>query len=125
MIEDGRLYHQGPNGERVPGRIMKVDFVNTKLVLTGHSGKFFTYANEQGEFKFTSIPDGTYLLEIYDLVHQFDPVLVEISQSKDVKARGFLYDIKIGKGRKLANPMTLAPSKPLVYFEMKEPFNPL
>jgi len=94
-------------------------------VLTGHNGKYITYPNKAGDFKFTSIPDGSYLLEIYDLVHHFDPVLVEVTASKDVAARGFLYNAKSGKGRKLANPMILSPSKPLVYFESKEPFNPL
>ena len=57
-----------------------------------------TYPNKQGEFTFVDIPDGTYLLEIYDYVNVYDPVLVEVSESKDVKARGYLYDIKIGKG---------------------------
>lgn len=109
----------------MPGKILKIDPVNTKLVLTGANGKFFTYANSDGEFRFAAVPDGSYLLEVYDLVHHYDPVLVEVSHQKDVKARGFLYDIKIGKGRKLANPMVLAPSKQLAYFEQKEPFNPI
>jgi len=65
------------------------------------------------------------LLEIYDLIHQYDPVLVEVSDSKEVKARGYLYDIRIGKGQKLAHPMVLQPSKLMNYFEVKEGFNPI
>ena len=66
--------------------------------MTGTNTKYVSYPNKEGDFSFVSIPDGTYLLEIYDYSNYYEPVLVEVADSKDVKARAFIYDIRIGKG---------------------------
>ena len=52
--------------------------------------------------------------------------MVEVESKREKgKVRAFLYDIRNGKGPKLASPMTLTPKARMGYFEQKEGFNPM
>ena len=61
-------------------------------------------------------------MEVDDILHVFEPVLVEVQKGK---VKGFLYDVKNGKGPKLSYPFHLSPYQRQAYFEIKSPFNPI
>ena len=105
---------------------LESDPTSTNVILTGTNGKFKSFVQPNGIFRIPGVPDGTYVLETTDLKNFYEPVIVEVNGSKDKgKVKAFLYDIRNGKGPRLANPMTLTPKSPMTYFEVKEGINPM
>ena len=105
-------------------KFTRLEYEKITVTLRGEEKTYKTFVYPNGLFKFTNIPQGTYILSIDDMNNFFDSVAVEVSQKgdKDV-VRAYFYNIKTGKGRGVKHPITFHPSAPKQYYEVKEPFS--
>lgn len=91
---------------------------NTKIILD--NGHKFAYLDSMGHFTLFGIEDGTHLIEIYDSMYQFKPVLVEISGSSITALDGVPSALR---AERLPYPLRYSTERRSNYFEIREGFS--
>lgn len=119
-VEEKKLY-------TIEGRI-DIDDVDvsvwgprTRVLVDG--GKFVGYVKTSGEFQVTSVPSGSYTVEVASPNHVFDQVRVDISgKTGKIRARK-LNLLKPNAVSSLPYPLKFHTSKPADFFQKRESWN--
>ncbi len=87
------------------------------MFVNGNS--FHGLIRSDGSFVLHNIPSGSYFLEFFHPDYQFSPVRLEVNENENgrVKANSAF------TGARLTYPLTIAPSSPAQYFQLREPVN--
>ena len=101
------------------------EYKNTRILID--HGKYEGLVDINGGFSVHVPEAGVYKVEAQNLNYFFEPVVVEIFETEDVKKqiKAFLFNIKEGRSKQLVYPLRLDPSHIKEYFEPVPPFNPM
>ncbi|CAG9322852.1 unnamed protein product [Blepharisma stoltei] len=90
----------------------------TKVILD--NGEKFAYPDANGHFKFFGVEDGTHIVEVYDAMYHFNPVLVEVSGSIITAQDGVPTALR---QERVPYPLRFTAERRIHYFETREGFS--